>query len=475
LKKIIILTFIISVLCGCNRPVAETETAPALPEMSETEATKNLINDTSLNVAVIGTPCWNPHGEQQKINRDAMNFIYEPLYTLDSQLNPVPVLADRLEADGRTIRIYLKSGVTFHDGTELTPDDVAYSANFIVYNSSVYPNDGLIKASAKNGYVEFALTHPQPLPEKIFTFPIVKNKSEESLPYPVGTGPMKYVKKNGYDTFMLTFYENYHGTEPVFNQMTMISVKEEEQAKRLFEIGETDIIRTNTFSSVAPRANATFNEYISSKMVFIGFNTEKVPLSVRQAVYYGLDRRAVSENCFPYAAEFSNIPLNPSWNVLESIENKSPLDEDLADNVLQDDGYVTSEKSCKKDGKQLTLDVIIETGDEYKKIYDEFEKAMKQFGIKCHLTETDYYYERLMFGLYDVCIGAVRMDTDLNALLGEGNPFKYDNAEMRMLAENKETVKDALDIAMADVPIIPVCFEKEAVSVCSKFADKLGG
>ena len=86
MKKIIILTFIISVLCGCNRPVAETETAPALPEMSETETTKNLINDTSLNVAVIGTPCWNPHGEQQKINRDAMNFIYEPLYTLDSQL-----------------------------------------------------------------------------------------------------------------------------------------------------------------------------------------------------------------------------------------------------------------------------------------------------------------------------------------------------------------------------------------------------
>lgn len=465
MKKIIIVTCVTAFLCGCARTV--TETAPSLPEMSETEATGNLINDTSLNVAVIGTPNWNPHSEQQKINRDAMNFIYEPLYTLDNELNAIAVLADRIEADGRTVRVYLKSGVTFHDGTNLTPDDVAYSANFIIYNSSAYPNDGLVKASAKDGYVEFTLTHPQPLPEKMFTFPIVKNNSEETLPYPVGTGPMKYVKKNGYDTYMLTLYENYHGTKPVYEQMSIISVAEEEQVKRLFEIGETDIIYTDTLSSVAPRANATFNEYISTKMVFIGFNTEKVPLSIRQAVYYGLDRRAVSENCFPYATEFSNIPLNPSWNALKGTENKNPYNPELAENILSDDGYVT-------DGKQLTLDVIIETGDEYKQIYDEFEKEMKQFGIKCNLTESNYYYERLLFGIYDVCIGAVRMDTDLNALLGEGNPFKYDNPQMRLSAEKKETVKDALDMITKDVPVIPVCFEKKAVSVCSKFADKLG-
>jgi ABC-type transport system substrate-binding protein len=55
------------------------------------------------------------------------SFLFDGLYGRDAHLAPVPRLAATLatvSADGLTWTIRLRSGVTFHDGTDLTADDV---------------------------------------------------------------------------------------------------------------------------------------------------------------------------------------------------------------------------------------------------------------------------------------------------------------------------------------------------------------
>lgn len=55
------------------------------------------------------------------------SFLFDGLYGLDAKLAPVPKLAAGLatvSADGLTWTIRLRSGVTFHDGTALSADDV---------------------------------------------------------------------------------------------------------------------------------------------------------------------------------------------------------------------------------------------------------------------------------------------------------------------------------------------------------------
>lgn len=57
----------------------------------------------------------------------AAAFLYDGLYGHDERLRPIPVLARSLaavSADGLTWTIQIRSGVTFHDGTALTADDV---------------------------------------------------------------------------------------------------------------------------------------------------------------------------------------------------------------------------------------------------------------------------------------------------------------------------------------------------------------
>lgn len=57
--------------------------------------------------------------------------VWEKLVTQNANAEPVPELCERYEVsdDGKTITFYLRKGVLFHDGTEMTADDVTASMN----------------------------------------------------------------------------------------------------------------------------------------------------------------------------------------------------------------------------------------------------------------------------------------------------------------------------------------------------------
>src|SRR5690606_20747255 len=57
--------------------------------------------------------------------------IFEALYTLDSHFEPQPMLAEgeKVEDGGKTIIIALRQGVHFHNGKEMTSEDVVASMN----------------------------------------------------------------------------------------------------------------------------------------------------------------------------------------------------------------------------------------------------------------------------------------------------------------------------------------------------------
>jgi ABC-type transport system substrate-binding protein len=59
-----------------------------------------------------------------------IDLLYDPLYRLDEQRQPVPELARELpdvSANGLTWRIPVRADARFHDGTKVTPDDVLFS------------------------------------------------------------------------------------------------------------------------------------------------------------------------------------------------------------------------------------------------------------------------------------------------------------------------------------------------------------
>ncbi|MGH7357702.1 MAG: ABC transporter substrate-binding protein, partial [Candidatus Rokuibacteriota bacterium] len=84
-----------------------------------------------LRIANLGEPpTLDAHWTTATLTEVLTNHLYEGLYALDEGYRPIPMLAEALPAvspDGLTYTIRLRQGIKFHNGKEMTSDDVVAS------------------------------------------------------------------------------------------------------------------------------------------------------------------------------------------------------------------------------------------------------------------------------------------------------------------------------------------------------------
>ena len=83
-----------------------------------------------LKVGNLGEPpSLDAHWTTASITETLTNHIYEGLYSLDSNNRPIPMLAEShtVSKDGLTYTFKLRQGVKFHNGKEMTSEDVVAS------------------------------------------------------------------------------------------------------------------------------------------------------------------------------------------------------------------------------------------------------------------------------------------------------------------------------------------------------------
>src|SRR5438445_738873 len=83
------------------------------------------------NLAMVAEPqTLDPMASTADLVGTIMQHVYEPLYTFDGNWNVAPMLAESMPAiskDGLVYTIPLRKGVKFHNGKEMTSDDVVAS------------------------------------------------------------------------------------------------------------------------------------------------------------------------------------------------------------------------------------------------------------------------------------------------------------------------------------------------------------
>jgi peptide/nickel transport system substrate-binding protein len=84
-----------------------------------------------LRVGILGEPpALDAHWSTTALVETLTNHVYEGLYTLDQDNRPIPMLAESLPAvsrDGLVYTVKLRQGIRFHNGKELTSEDVVAS------------------------------------------------------------------------------------------------------------------------------------------------------------------------------------------------------------------------------------------------------------------------------------------------------------------------------------------------------------
>jgi peptide/nickel transport system substrate-binding protein len=249
-------------------------------------------------------------------NMDTIRCIalYNGLVKLDlSGRNVVYDLAEEMtpSKDAKTWTVRLRPDVTFHNGKDLTADDVIYTILRVIN-----PKSPMNEAAALSIVDTSQLKKLDSL-----TLQIVTNTPSAALPAlisdwynigivpvgydpqkPVGTGPFKYQSFTPGQQSVFTRYENYFQPgAPYLDQLTIIDFEEDTAAFDAVQSGQIDVYASATLSLVSQvQSGGALKSIVSLPGQFTPFTmrVDQPPFNdvrVRQAFRLIVDRPALIE------------------------------------------------------------------------------------------------------------------------------------------------------------------------------------
>ena len=185
-----------------------------------------------------------PFNDAGTTNWEVMGLVYDNLYQMGTDRQPIPCLATSYDVSGdyTVYTFYLRDDVQWHDGTPFDAEDVKFTYEMVrdtVYNVVFTAPAGQVETiNVPDPYtVEFILEAPRS--EAIITdlfayLPIVPKHVYEGLtedeikvnPNNIGTGPYAVVDLEEENYYTLKANKDYFGGDPVAEELILIVMTE---------------------------------------------------------------------------------------------------------------------------------------------------------------------------------------------------------------------------------------------------------
>ncbi len=322
----------------------------------------------------------DPHSLNESLQLSVTGNVYEGLTGRNKDLSLAPALATSWKQTSPTVwRFELRKGVTFHDGTPFTADDVIFSFQRSGGDGSdmkSYTNDIAEIRKVDNFTIEFVTKAPFPiLPEVISLVYVMSKKWSEDnqATKPVdrrkgvenaasfranGTGPFRVRERQ--PSIKTTFARNgnYWGkidgnvTEviytPITNDATRIAALMSGEIDVMEPVPVQDVARLNS------SANAKAMQGPELRTIFLGMDQKRDELlyssvkgknpfkdkRVRQAFYQAIDIESIKRTVMRGAANPTALMVGPGINGFDANMNKRlPFDTEAAKKLMTDAGY----------------------------------------------------------------------------------------------------------------------------------------
>lgn len=193
----------------------------------------------------------NPAGTVSALINVAMvSAVFESLTGVDAELQATPVLATSWKAspDAKTWTFTLREGVTWHDGSPFTADDVIYS---LLWTAN--PDNGLAPAVAGVDLDGLQAPSPNtvviPLVQPNLLFPVtlgrvyIVKKDATEFAEPVGTGPFVFESLVAGQQGTFTRNASYwDGGKPYVDTLTVKSLADDTARMNALAAGEIDMM-----------------------------------------------------------------------------------------------------------------------------------------------------------------------------------------------------------------------------------------
>ncbi|WP_156289563.1 ABC transporter substrate-binding protein [Oceanobacillus salinisoli] len=311
LKGLLFITISVFFLVACSSSnTSETDGTSSAPGNDATEATEALAQEDKIIRIAMSTEVDNldPYISEAADTESMMDNVFDGLLDTDETGKLIPAIADSFEVsdDGLTYTFQLKEGVLFHDGSELTAEDVIYSYEKLSGLNGGEPLAslfaGIEKIEAPSDY-EIVIT----LSERNSAFlaanirPILPVGYEEQSTKPIGAGPFKFQEYEVGQQLTLVKNKDYYNEEkvPQIDEVRFIVMPDSEAAILAMQAGEIDIIPGVSAQGLLQLGDTVNTVSGPQNMVqLMALNNEVKPLDdvrVRQAINLAVDKDMIIE------------------------------------------------------------------------------------------------------------------------------------------------------------------------------------
>jgi peptide/nickel transport system substrate-binding protein len=312
-------------------------------------------------------PRFGTDDASQKVHQ----LIFDNFVELDDHLRVVPKLAESLEhPDPLTYVARIRHGVRFHDGHQLTADDVVFTFGQFLDPAFVSARKGgyheLQSVTARDPYtVIFTLKQPFASFPINLMMPIVgKGSGPDLRDAPIGTGPYRFVRYAVDDRLELVANRDYWAGAPRNTGLILKIVPDDVMRGLELQKGTMDLVVNDLAPDIVHQMRQNRQLQVSQApgvdYQYIGLNLQDSRLQdvrVRQALAYAIDREAIVEYLRRGLAQPATGMLSPlSWAAASDLPEYRHHPE-KARTLLDEAGYHDPDGDGPRTRLTLTLKV----------------------------------------------------------------------------------------------------------------------
>ncbi len=361
----------------------------------------------------------DPADHRNRQSETVIRNMFDGLVTRDITSGVHLELAEELNwLDDQTLEVKLRQGVKFHDGVEMTADDVVFTferiigENMIEYpEAHTSPRKGLIaplESIEKTGdytvVMHFSATWPPAMQMIVHQQIVPKHYLEEVgtegfVANPIGTGPFKFVSAKGLDEIVMERFDDYYGGAPDLEPVGPACVRQivfkviPEASTRVAALlaGEVDIIQAVPAELVATldqTPGIQVKGAAGTQPKWMEMNVNLAPFDdvrVRQAMNYAVDKDLIIEAIYGGRAVALPGPLSPYNNFVNKSLEPYAYNTEEALALLADAGWTDSDGdgTLDKDGQPLSF--TIDTLEEWRPLAEAVAGQFREIGIDANV------------------------------------------------------------------------------------------
>jgi peptide/nickel transport system substrate-binding protein len=358
----------------------------------------------------------DPGDHRDRQSETVIRNMFDGLVTRDTRNGVHLELAQALEwLDDRTLSVTLRRDVLFHDGTEMTAEDVVFTFDRLIQENAIEyptphtsPRRGLItplewieKSGDYSVVMHFRapwppatqmLVHQQILPKHY----LQAVGTQGFIAHPIGTGPFKFVSASSdLQEVVVERFEAYYGGAPdlppvgpacvqrvVFRAIPGALVRA--AALRAGELAIIQAVPRDLVATLTETRDIQVLTAPGTRPTWLELNITKPPfddVTVRQALNYTIDKQRLIDEVYGGRAYALPGPLSPFNNSVDATLAPYTYDPERAASMLMEAGWTDFDGDGILDRQRRPFAITLDTLEEWGPLAEAVARQIDEMGI----------------------------------------------------------------------------------------------